>query len=237
MSEKSSWSTSQFYSFVNNIFAGVALIALAGIAGTLYTHYGTEWEKPIVNGLITSSVAASMWLSIRVLMSTPIAKKKITAENVGEIVLEWVIKFGLAVQSLPDDETYFFFRVETSGGKIITVSRSKKFFSDYLLIKALVNVPEDQKTELESLTPDEKITARLAIQLELSRAIMGFKTDNLLFSDLYIFKRIPVTSHFREDELMNVIWEVEAMITSVYMVGASAIHQHRINAKEVIIEA
>lgn len=43
--------------FLNNLWAGATLMVVTFVSATLYTHFGKEWARPIMNGLITGAGA------------------------------------------------------------------------------------------------------------------------------------------------------------------------------------
>jgi hypothetical protein len=94
----------------------------------------------------------------------------------------------------------------------------------------LTATPEDVAV-MATFNEDEKTSARLAIQLELSRAVMGYITDKGMLEDLTIFKRIPITHGLNEEEIFKLMWDVEAMICSIYTVGAMASHRHKLKTQ------
>ena len=194
------------------------------------------WVKPVLFGGAAWLITFCSILAFRVMKSLPIRVEPLTSDNVHRKIRDWLDKFNLTVKSVNDDESYFFFIVTTDGGKKVSVSRSKGQFSDYILVKGLITASDEEKKDLESLSDDERTTAILAIKLELSRAVMGYRSDNVLH-ELTIFKRIPITPSLSEEEIFNVMWEVEAMLGSIFTVGAMALLRHRMRNKMAVERA
>jgi hypothetical protein len=201
----------KFYDLANNVVAACVFTGASVFLAILYTHFGPTWARPIMNGLIAGSIALTLCLSVRAILALPRAKEAINLENVGPIVLSWLLKFNLEVKNLHDDETYFMYRVTTDGGKVITVRRSRKHFSDYLTLRALINLTEETKKLLDLLSDEQKAVLKVKLALELSRAVIGYKTDAWLAEDLWIFKHIPISSSLNEETVINTIWELEGL--------------------------
>ena len=159
----------------------------------------------------------------RAILALPRARVTITPENVGPIVLGWLHKFNLEVKTLTDDESHFTYRVTTDGGKVITVRRSKKHFSDYLTVRALINNTNQNKELIATLSDVQKATLRVKLTLALSNAVMGYKTEAWLTEDLWIFKHIPISSALDEVAVINAIWETEAMVNIIYSTAVTAL--------------
>jgi hypothetical protein len=167
-------------------------------------------------------------LAIRFMGRLPKKPDPVTPENAGRRIRDWLDEFNLTVKSIHDPDSDFFYIVTTDGGKKISISRSIKQFSDYVLFKSLISQTDDDKKKIAEWSDDEKIATRLALQLELSRAVMGYKTDDW-FNELTIFKRIPITPTLNAEETFKVMWEVEAITGSILSVGAVAMHNHDMN--------
>lgn len=223
MSKKSDWLSGLAINLVSNLIA----LIVGGIV-TYFSHEGSAWVKPLLFGGAAWLITFCSILAIRFMSRLPKKSDPVTQENIGRKIRDWLDEFNLTVKSVHDPDSDFFFIVTTDGGKKISISRSIKQFSDHLFLKALVNPSDEEKKLIEQLSSDEKIDYKLAMQLELSRAIIGYKTDNF-FEGLTIFKRIPITSTLTAEEILNGIWEVEAMLTSIFVMGASSIHRHNVN--------
>jgi hypothetical protein len=214
------------------LFAGVALIATI-----LYTHYGPTWARPIMNGLIAAAITLTLFMCVRAILSLPPARTRITPDSIAPILLSWLHKFNLEVKMLGDAESYFIYKVTTDGGKVITVRRTRNQFSDYISIRALVNRPDDIKKHLDALSEQQKAILRVKLALELSRGIIGYKTDAWLSEDLWIFKHVPISPTLSEETVINAIWEVEAMISIVYNTAALYLIENGVVDVSKIIEA
>ena len=59
---------------------------------------------------------------------------------------------------------------------------------------------------------------------------MGYKFE-YGFEKLRIFKRVPITSSLTAEEVYNALWEVEAMIGSIYAVARIAAQKHKMKSK------
>jgi len=124
-----------------------------------------------------------------------------------------------------DADSHFFYIVTTDGGKKVSILRTKDQFSDYVLVKGLISAtPEDRKF-LESFTDDEKVETRFAILLELSRAVMGYKSEKDVLEEITVFRRVPITPSLDESEVFRLMWEVEAMLATIITVQATETHK------------
>jgi hypothetical protein len=210
-----------------NLFSNLVALAAGGIV-TYLSHEGSTWVKPVMYGagawLLTfcSIMAARVWRRI------PRRSEFVTLENAGTKIHGWLDEFGLTVQRINDPESEFFFLITTDGGKKIAVLRTKDQFKDYVLIRALIGPTDEEKTTISQLSDDEKIGFRLAVQLELARAVVGYKTENLL-DGLTVFKRIPITPTLTTEEVFDAMWDIEAVVSSVYLLGAMSFHRHNMN--------
>jgi hypothetical protein len=219
---KSNWKSGLAINLISNLISFI----VGGIV-TYFSHDGSAWVKPFLYGAVAWLVTFASILLFRVMKNMPSRVEPITISNIHRRIRDWLDKFNLTVKSVNDEESYFHFIVTTDGGKRVSVSRSKGQFSDYVLVKGLITISEEEKKLFRAFSQDELTAARLAIQLELSRAVMGYKTDNIL-EELTVFKRIPISSTLTEEEVFNLMWEVEAMLGTLFTVGAMAIHRHNI---------
>jgi hypothetical protein len=61
--------------------------------------------------------------------------------------------------------------------------------------------------------------ARLAIRLELSRAVMAYTSQDIL-EGFTLFRRIPISPQLSIEEVSRTLWEVEAALASIFITGA-----------------
>ena len=94
------------------------------------------------------------------------------------------------------------------------------------IVKGLISASPEEKEYIEKLTPDERVAATLAVKLELSRAVMGYRAENSILEELTIFKRVPIGPTLSEEEIFKLVWDVEAMLSTIYIIGAMAVHKH-----------
>jgi hypothetical protein len=52
---------------------------------------------------------------------------------------------------------------------------------------------------------------------------MGYTSPSIY--DITIFKRVAISSSLTESEIFNAVWEVEAMLTSIFVVGGVVLHR------------
>jgi hypothetical protein len=221
----SNWSSGLVVNLVSNLIA-----AIVGGIVTYFSHEGSVWVKPFLFGGAAWLITFCSILAVRFMRRIPSKVDPVTVENVGRKIRDWFDDFNLGVKSVQDDETYFGFLVTTDGGKKIAVLRSKKVTPNHLILRGLISASEDERKTISELTDDEKTAMRLAIQLELSRAVVGYTTQNML-EELTIFKSIPITESLTAEEIINAIWKVEATLNSIFIVGAMSFHRHNINEK------
>lgn len=225
--QKKSWRERGF-DFINSIYAGVALMAFAGIAATLYTHFGAVWEKPIINGLATAAIVLSLFLSIRAVLSLPPAAERTTPENVGPKVLTWLHKFSLTVKSCPEEGQDFFFIVTTDGGKKVAVKREFHKNPDYIIVLGYLTLNDEEKAVAKEMTESELLESLLAIQQELWRGAFGFNTTEILTEGLHISLKVPITPDIAETDVMNAIWRMEAILGNVIGLNTKTVLNYKL---------
>jgi hypothetical protein len=215
-----------------NLVSNAIAFTVGGIV-TYLSHDGSAWVKPLLCGAGAWLLTFCSILAFRISKNLPVKNRPMDATNVQQRIRDWVDKFNMTVKSVKDEESHFFFIVTTDGGKKVSISRRKDQFSDYILVKGLISASAEEKTVLDAFTDDEKIAARLAITLELSRAVMGYKSDHDVLESITVFKRIPITHSLHEENIFSLVWEVEAMLGSIFIVGAMAAHRHRVKAQSI----
>ena len=94
--------------------------------------------------------------------------------------------------------------------------RLKETFPEYLTFTGYY---KDEAQNFSDFTDAEKTEARLAIKLELSRAVMGYTSQDIL-DGFTLFKRIPISPQLTIEEVSRTLWEVEAALASVFITGA-----------------
>jgi hypothetical protein len=224
MAKKGSpWTSGLAINLISNLIAFIV-----GAVVTYFSHEGSAWVKPVLFGGFAWLLTFCSILAFRLSKQIPRRIEPIDTENVHRRIRDWLDRFNLTVKRVDLDDSFFFFIVTTDGGKRISVSRSNGQFSDYIVVKGLITAGEAEKNALKALNDDELTAARLAIQLELSRAIMGYKAEVDVLQEITIFKRIPITTQLNEEEIFNAMWEVEAMLGSIFTVGAMAIHRNKV---------
>jgi hypothetical protein len=203
---------------------------LVGGAVTYFSHEGSGWVRPLLAGGLAWLITFCSILAFRFMRRIPSRATPVTLDNVELRLRDWFHEFNLTVKSVQDDDTYFGFIVTTDGGKKVQVLRSKKVTPNHVIFRGLITSSADEQKMIAGLSDDEKTSMRLAIQLELSRAIMGYTTQDIL-AELTVFKSIPITETLTPEEVLNMIWHVEAMLSSIFIVGAMSIHRHNMNQK------
>ena len=198
---------------------------------TYFTHAGSVWVKPILFGGSAWIITFCSILSVRLMGRVPKKTDPITLDNVALRIREWFDAFGLTVKTVHDPESSFGYVVTTDGGRKIGVGKNKAGqFSDYITVQAVVAPTEDEQKNIAQLSDDERIAVALALKLELSRAVMGFSTEDI-FKGIIVFRRIPITPQLTTEELFNAIWDVEAILNSLFNVSALAWQRHHMHEK------
>jgi hypothetical protein len=225
MSKNSSsvWSSGLVINLTSNFIAFI----VGGIV-SYFSHEGSTWVKPLLFGALAWLVTFVSILAIRFMRRIPPRGEPVTPENIGRKIRDWLDEFNLTVKSVNDPDAHFFYIVTTEGGKKITIFRGKKKFSDYIEFGSHLNETDEEKQQLADWSEDEKTATRLAMILELTRAVMAYRFDDD-FEKLHIFRRIPITSTLTAEEIFREIWAVEAMVGSIYAVAQMGIHRHKVN--------
>jgi hypothetical protein len=200
---------------INLVSNGVSF--LVGCAVAYLKHQGSEWVSPLMFGALAWFITMGIWVVARVFRSIPAPQVKVTDQNLPGILREWLDDIGLKVQTGKDELAHFVFIVTTDGGRVISISRLKAS-SEYLMFRA--NFREDEQTKAFShFTDEEKAEARLTLELELTRAVMGFNAPDIL-ANFTIFKQIPISPSLSIEEVSGTLWKVEAALASVFYAGA-----------------
>ncbi len=116
------------------------------------------------------------------------------------------------------------------------LGRVKDEWPDYLIFRAEIAVSEDDKAILADFTEDERVSALLSLKLELARAGVGYSGLTAIDSGLNIFTKIPINHALSEDQLIESIWKLEAVVNQVYLIGAIAAQRHKASQKDVGVD-
>jgi hypothetical protein len=219
----------QILGLANNMVAAVVFAGVAMIATTIYGRYGTAWTWPIVEGIVSFFVVLSIFMVIRVLLSLPLAKERISTENIEMRLLEWVYKFRLSVKNEPAPDVAHFRICVTTNEKHIYIARPKNDWNDYLEFWAnMREADRDEQALIDGLTSDETAWILVSLKMELARMRMGYSGFISLGSGYRIIKRIPITESLREDEVINMIWEMEAALNELFYLVVKSVHLAKI---------
>ena len=200
--QRKTWQ-SRLYDVVNNVYAGALVTGAFMIASALYSHLGPIWGRPVVNALITGAIVSGFLLTIRALLSLPTARPRITPDNCGFEILQWLHRFNLEVKTLPSSDDDFLFRVTTDGQRRITIGRGKESFSDYLTVRSTVTWTEKQLEQIAVLSDYERLKIKLELELELARMVMGYQTNDWAKEGCNLFKRYPITEFITEETVIG----------------------------------
>jgi hypothetical protein len=188
----------------------------AGVLVAYLKHEGSEWVSPLLYGALAWILTMGIFLVVRLFRNIPARQVRITDRNLSAILRGWIDDIGLKVQiKKEDDLTHFTFIVTTDGNWVISIMRLKAT-PEYLTFTGYY---KDDAQNFSHFTDEEKIEARLAIRLELSRAVMGFTSADLL-DGFTLFRRIPISPQLNIEEVSRTLWEVEAALASVFSTGA-----------------
>ena len=210
-----------------NLVSNVISVAVGAIV-TYLSHDGSTWIKPVLAGGFAWLLTFCSLLAIRISRTFPVKVTPLNADNVQQRIRDWLDKFNMTVKNETDDQSHFLFTVTTDGGAKVCIRRFKGNFSDYITVTGLITVDEESRATFAGFTEDEKTAAHLAIKLELARAVMGYRTENGVLDDITIFKRVPITPSLNEEEVFKLVWEIEAMLNTLFIVAAMAIHRHKV---------
>jgi hypothetical protein len=215
-----------------SMYAGAILMIVAGIASTVYSHYGPAWTVPIMNGLATMAIVGSLFFSLRALAALPPVTRKITLKNAGSQVLLWLHKFHFKVQTTDEDGFDFSYIVTTDSGKIVTLKRHSRQFSDYITVGGYITLTQEEKDLVAAIDDDQAFEALYDIQMELLRARVGYNTTDVVNRGIMAFRRIPIGPNLSETEAINAIADMEAVISLVLLIKARKYRQlDRLRAK------
>jgi hypothetical protein len=67
------------------------------------------------------------------------------------------------------------------------------------------------------------------MQVELSRAVIGYLAEkDMLLDGLIIFNQIAITETLTTADVFKAMWEIEAMIGTLYASLGLAVYQHNV---------
>lgn len=209
---------------INLISNGICFVV--GCIVAYLKHEGSEWVSPLLFGALAWLLTMGIWVIARLFKNIPVRQVRVTHRNIHSILRNWLDDIGLKVQTLRDEESDFGFIVTTDGGRVISIRRLKQS-PERLTFRALYK--DDAQTQaFAHFTDDEKAEARLTIQLELSRAVMGYLTPDIL-QDFTLVKTIPISPSLTIEDVSRTLWEVEAALNSVFYTGAALLLKKRRN--------
>lgn len=169
-------------------------------------------------------LSMALFVVARLFRNVPKRPYKITEDTLQSLIRSWLDEVGVKVQTLHEPKAHFMFVVTCDSGRVISIQRERDK-PEHLIFRALYK-EDEQKGLFDDFSDHEKVRARLAIQLELSRAVMGFNAPDVL-KDFVLFKKLPITPLLNPDEFTRVLWEVEAALQSVFYIGASQLLEMR----------
>ena len=205
----------------NLLYAAVVVAAV-----TYLSHIASVWTWPLIHGGLAGLLFLCILLAAKAIRNLPPSGDRITTDNIEQKVRHWLDRSNLTVQRAPQAETHFRFLISTDGGKKVVLGRLKNDWSDYLNFRADLGPTEDEIKTLASLSEDQKTDALLALKLELARAQVGYSGLVSLDSGFAIFKRLPISHSMSEDEFIDVIWELEAVLNRIHLIGAIAVQKN-----------
>ena len=209
----STWREGLVVNLVSN-----AIGFFVGVAVAYLKHDGSEWVSPLLFGALAWLLTMGIWVIARLFRNIPTRQVRITDSNLHAVLRDWLDDIGLKVQSTNEEYADFMFIVTTDGGRVISIMRHRESFPEYLTFRAYYK-DETQGKAFSHFTSEEKSEARLTIQLELTRAVMGFTTPDIL-DGFTLFKRIRISSSLTIEEVSSTLWEIEAALASVFSAGA-----------------
>lgn len=186
-----------------------------GIFVAYLRHEGSQWVSPLLFGGLAWLLTMGLFLVVRLWRSIPARQVRVTDRNLCNILRGWLDDIGLKVKSQKDEQSDFKYIVTTDGNWVISIFRHKES-PEYLTFTGFY---KDEAQNFSHFTDEEKNEARLAIRLELARAVIGYTSQDFL-DGFTLFKRIPVSPQLSIEEVSRTIWEVEAALSSVFIVGA-----------------
>jgi hypothetical protein len=192
-----------------------------GVVVAYLRHEGSQWVSPLLYGVLAWLLTMGIWVIVRVLRYIP-RRQRITDKNLPLIIREWIDDIGVKVQSKKDDLTDFTFIVTTDGNWVISIMRVRET-PEYLTFTGYY---KEEVQNFSHFTDKEKIEARLAIRLELSRAVMGYTSQDFL-EGFTIFRRLPISSRLSIEEVSRTLWEVEAALASIFITGATLLNKKK----------
>jgi hypothetical protein len=200
-----------------------AICFAVGVVVAYLRHEGSQWVSPLLYGVMAWLLAMGILIIARIIRYLP-TRQRITDKNLPVIIRDWLDDIGAKVQSQKDENTDFKFIVTTSGKWVISILRHKQS-PEYLTFTGYY---KDEVQSFSHFTANEKIEARLAIRLELARAVMGYTTEDVL-EEFTIFRRIPISYRLSIEEVSKTLWEVEAALASIFLAGAIQLNKKKNN--------
>jgi hypothetical protein len=132
-----------------------------------------------------------------------------TVDNVHDRVRSWLDNFGLTVQNGPADDRLFRYVVTMKNGDQIDISRPKER-DRYLVIATSLRASEEEKQLLSKLSEDQSARLQADMTTKAAEAHLAFTNMTVPFDNVYLEKRVPITSSLTEAVFIGSVDEMDA---------------------------
>jgi hypothetical protein len=203
--------------YAEGIVIGVLTATVLSVVGYL-EHIASPWFGPIFYGAIVAGIVFLCCLGFVIVRRTPRPTMIPSTKNIEFCVRTWLDNFRVMVKNDPYDGAYFRFRITLDSGKIMTITRYRSVYPDYVTIDADLGIRgEDGKKILELFNTEERQAIISDIHLELARAKMSYSGLIDPPENFQIFRRVPIYPTLTEFAFMAMIGDVEAAMNLVYV--------------------
>ena len=211
--------------YAEGIVIGILTTAALSIIGYL-NHVASPWFQPLFYGLIAAGVVLLACLGILLFKRIHVPRVVPSEKNIENCVRGWLDNHKVAVKNDPGDDLHFRLRITVDSGKLMTVLRSKKEFTNYVQILIDLGIRGEEGIKLlELFTEEERNQILFDVRLELARAKVGYSGLVMPPENFMMFRRVPILPGLTEFYFMSMIGDVEAATNLVYLMFAKAKQQ------------
>ncbi|MFL6303563.1 MAG: DUF2299 family protein [Candidatus Sulfotelmatobacter sp.] len=204
-------------SITHNVVGSVIATIVAGISAAVWAFLAPAWRVPIVIGLVFGvGTLLGLYLLAAIKRMPPVIQAT-TTDNVEHRVREWLDRFNLTIKRVPDaPDGFFAFEITTAGQRIIRIARMKDKWPEYLHFGAAITFAPEIVAEMQQGTqPNRRMTDfLLSLRIELTRIAISYAM-NEQNNGIILFKRIPITSVLNEHEVIETVWEMDGIISTL----------------------
>ena len=185
------------------------LALISGVIVTLWKKYRSDWQAPIVYGLVVLALGIVIHTQLAILRRLP---PPVDVDNIESRIRSWADHFGWQTTVMEDLEAYFTFAVVGQNDVRFTIQRVKKH-DQYIIMRSIVALTPEHKAAVQQLGEDEHLALVREVQIELLRSSRSGFGAAQPFDQFMLEVRVPITSNLTEDMFINRAADLQAGVT------------------------